>query len=210
MNNCNLEFETAHRAKGLTVIVGVDEAGRGPLAGPVVAGAAVLPEDFRHAKLTDSKKLSHAAREIIYQQLKADGRLHLATAIASVQEIDQLNILRATHLAMERAVLALHLDRAPDMVLIDGLEVRGFPFPQQALVGGDGLSLSIAAASILAKVERDRMMAEYAKEFPEYAFEKHKGYGTKLHLQKLADHGPCAIHRMSFAPVAQRTLDFGE
>jgi ribonuclease HII len=203
----NLDYENQHRAAGLHIIIGVDEAGRGPLAGPVVAGAAVLPPDFVHAKLTDSKKLSAAAREKIYLELKADPRLKLATAIATVEEIDQLNILRATHLAMERAVRALGI--APDMVLIDGLPVKGFPFPQQALVGGDALSLSIAAASILAKVERDHLMTAYDTEFPGYGFAQHKGYGTKSHLLALQKLGPCAIHRHSFAPVAQRMLDFG-
>jgi ribonuclease HII len=204
---CSLDFENQHRAAGLTVIVGVDEAGRGPLAGPVVAGAAILPADFTHPKLTDSKKLTAAQREKIYQELKADTRLQLATAIATVEEIDRYNILRATHMAMERAVRALGV--APEMVLIDGLTVKGFPFPQQALVGGDGLSLSIAAASILAKVERDHLMEAYDAEFPNYGFAKHKGYGTKLHLAALQKQGPCTIHRNSFAPVAQMTLDFG-
>lgn len=203
----NLDYENQHRVAGLSVIVGVDEAGRGPLAGPVVAGAALLPADFTHVKLTDSKKLSAAQREKIYHELKSDSRLRLATATASVEEIDKLNILRATHLAMERAVRALGVE--PDMVLIDGLPVKGFPFPQQALVGGDGLSLSIAAASILAKVERDHLMEAYDKEFPGYGFAKHKGYGTKVHLAALQKLGPCGIHRNSFAPVAQMSLDFG-
>lgn len=205
---CTLEFENLHRANGLVVIVGVDEAGRGPLAGPVVAGAAVLPVDFSHPKLNDSKKLSARARDVIYEELKADSRLLLATAEASVAEIDSLNILRATHLAMERAVKALKLEVMPEMVLIDGLPVRGFPFPQQAIVSGDALSLSIAAASILAKVERDRIMHDYAVKFPDYGFDGHKGYGTKAHLAALAKHGPCEIHRRSFAPVAQMTLNF--
>jgi ribonuclease HII len=205
--SCSLDHENQHRAAGLGVIIGVDEAGRGPLAGPVVAGAAILPADFTHPKLTDSKKLTAAQREKIYHELKADSRLQLATAIATVEEIDRHNILRATHMAMERAVRALGVD--PEMVLIDGLPVKGFPFPQQALVGGDGLSLSIAAASILAKVERDHLMEAYDVEFPGYGFAQHKGYGTKLHLAALQKQGPCKIHRNSFAPVAQMTLDFG-
>ncbi len=205
--SCSLDYENQHRAAGLGVIIGVDEAGRGPLAGPVVAGATILPADFTHLKLTDSKKLTAAQREKIYHELKADSRLQLATAIATVEEIDRHNILRATHMAMERAVRALGVD--PEMVLIDGLPVKGFPFPQQALVGGDGLSLSIAAASILAKVERDHLMEAYDVEFPGYGFAQHKGYGTKLHLAALQKHGPCKIHRNSFAPVAQMTLDFG-
>lgn len=207
MNHCSLRFENIHRENGLTVIVGVDEAGRGPLAGPVVAGAACLPPDFSHSKLTDSKKLSHTARAAIYAELRSDSRLRLATAIATVDEIDRLNILKATHLAMARAVKALPI--LAEMVLIDGLPVPGFPYPQQAIVKGDALSLSIAAASILAKVERDRMMMDYAAQFPQYGFDQHKGYGTKFHLAQLSKHGPCEIHRHSFAPVSQRLLDFG-
>lgn len=201
---CTLKFETALRAQGLRCIVGVDEAGRGPLAGPVVAGAVILPENFSHAKLNDSKKLSAKVREEIYAELSADARLRWATALASVAEIDQWNILRATHLAMRRAVEALSL--VPDMVLIDGLPVRDFPFPQQAVVGGDALSLSIAAASIFAKVERDRLMETYDTEYPGYGFAAHKGYGTRTHLMALERLGPCPIHRLSFAPIAQRQL----
>ncbi len=204
--SCTLAYERRHRAAGLHVIMGVDEAGRGPLAGPVVAGAAWLPPDFTHAKLTDSKQLTAAQREKIYAELKADDRLRLATGLATVAEVDQHNILRATHLAMERAVRALGV--VPEMVLIDGLPVRGFPFPQEAIVSGDALSLSIAAASILAKVERDQLMTAYAAKFPGYGFAQHKGYGTRLHLEALQRLGPCAIHRLSFAPVAQRLLDF--
>ena len=202
--SCTLALENAHRSRGLRCIVGVDEAGRGPLAGPVVAGAVILPEDFSHPKLNDSKKLSHKMRAAIFAELHADSRLRRATAQASVAEIDTLNILRATHLAMRRAVEALGV--VPDMVLIDGLPVRDFPFAQQAVVGGDGLSLSIAAASILAKVERDLLMEKYDAEFPEYGFAAHKGYGTRRHLAALEKHGPCPIHRMTFAPLAQPLL----
>lgn len=201
---CTLELENEYRARGLCCVVGVDEAGRGPLAGPVVAGAVLLPEHFTHAKLNDSKKLSAKVREKIYEELRHDARLQWATAQASVAEIDQRNILRATHLAMCRAVEALGL--TPEMVLIDGLPVRDFPFPQQAVVGGDALSLSIAAASIFAKVERDRMMEQYDTTFPEYGFAQHKGYGTIQHLAALEKYGPCPIHRLTFAPIAQRQL----
>ena len=202
--SCTLALENAHRSRGLRCIVGVDEAGRGPLAGPVVAGAVILPADFSHPKLNDSKKLSHKMRAAIFAELHADSRLRRATAQASVAEIDTLNILRATHLAMRRAVEALGV--VPDMVLIDGPPVRDFPFAQQAVVGGDGLSLSIAAASILAKVERDLLMEKYDAEFPEYGFAAHKGYGTRRHLAALEKHGPCPIHRMTFAPLAQPLL----
>ena len=201
---CTLDLENAHRSCGLRCIVGVDEAGRGPLAGPVVAGAVILPADFTHPKLNDSKKLSHKMRVAIFAELCGDSRLRRATAHATVAEIDALNILRATHLAMRRAVEALGVE--PDMVLIDGLPVRDFPFPQQAVVGGDGLSLSIAAASVLAKVERDLLMETYDTEYPGYGFAAHKGYGTRRHLAALEKYGPCPIHRMSFAPLAQPLL----
>lgn len=200
-------FENIHRASGWRVIAGVDEAGRGPLAGPVVAGAVVLPEDFMSTGLDDSKKLTAARRERLYEALVADGRVRWAVAEASVEEIDRLNILRATHLAMRRAVAALG-GPEPDMVLIDGLPVRDFPWPQQAVVKGDALSLSIAAASIIAKVERDRIMLALEAAFPLYQFGSHKGYGTAAHLATLQQHGPSPHHRRSFQPVAQRVLDF--
>lgn len=205
---CSLRFENRHRRSGFSVIVGVDEAGRGPLAGPVVVGAVILPKTFQHPKLNDSKKLDHKTREQIYGELTTDSRVKFASALATVEEIDRHNILRATHMAMERAVRALEV--APDIVLIDGLRVPNFPFHHEGIVKGDGISFSIAAASIIAKVERDRIMQNYALEYPNYAFDSHKGYGTKLHLTKLATHGPCPIHRTSFQPVAQRTFDFGE
>jgi ribonuclease HII len=203
----DFQFETIHRAAGCRVIVGVDEAGRGPLAGPVVAGAVVLPEDFTLAGLDDSKKLTAARRDRIYEELVADPRVRWAAGLADVEEIDRLNILRATHLAMRRAVAALG-SVEPDMVLIDGLPVRDFPWPQQAVVKGDALSLSIAAASIIAKVERDRIMLALDAAFPLYQFASHKGYGTAAHLTALQQHGPSPHHRRSFQPVAQLTLDF--
>ena len=203
----DFQFEAVHRAAGCRVIAGVDEAGRGPLAGPVVAGAVVLPEDFANEWLDDSKKLTEARRERLYEELTQDGRVRFASGWAGVEEIDRLNILRATHLAMRRAVAALG-DPGPDMVLIDGLPVREFGWPQQAVVKGDTLSLSIAAASIIAKVERDRLMLALDKEFPDYQFARHKGYGTAVHLAALQHYGPSPHHRRSFQPVAQLTLDF--
>jgi ribonuclease HII len=190
------------------VIAGVDEAGRGPLAGPVMAGAVVLPEDFRHEWLNDSKKLSPAKRDELFEELTGNPLVRWAFAEASVEEIDRLNILRATHLAMRRAVASL-TEPPPDMVLIDGLPVRDFPWPQQAVVKGDSLSLSIAAASIIAKVARDRRMLELDAALPQYGFACHKGYGTAAHLAALQQHGPSPHHRRSFQPVAQLTLDFG-
>ncbi len=204
----DFQFESIHRAAGRTLIAGVDEAGRGPLAGPVVAGAVILPRDFRNQWLDDSKKLTEARRERLYAELTEDPRVRWASGLASVEEIDRLNILRATHLAMRRAVAALD-GPEPEMVLIDGLPVRDFPWPQEAGVKGDALSLSIAAASIIAKVERDRLMLALDKLFPDYQFARHKGYGTALHLSALQLYGPSPHHRRSFQPVAQLSLDFG-
>ena len=203
---CSFRHERALRKAGVEIIAGIDEAGRGPLAGPVVAAAVVLPERFRHKSLTDSKQLSAAVREEIYAELTAEGRgITWAVSVAGHEEIDRINILRATHQAMRRAVTALAL--APQHVLIDGLPVRPFPIPQTALVGGDGLSLSIAAASVIAKVTRDRIMQEMDALYPKYQFSQHKGYGTALHLAMLRVHGPCPIHRRTFLPVRQAQLE---
>lgn len=203
---CSLEHEESLRAAGFFYVAGVDEAGRGPLAGPVVVAAVILPKGFSHPKLNDSKKLTEKAREAIFSELSA--QTDIASAIVEIQpeEIDRINILKATHEGMRRAVAALCPQ--PDHVLIDGLPVHPFPKPQTALVGGDGISLSIAAASVLAKVTRDKRMQEWDAVYPEYAFAKHKGYGTALHLERLRTHGPSPIHRRSFAPVAQAFLPF--
>jgi ribonuclease HII len=200
----DLAFESALRARGLRWIAGVDEAGRGPLAGPVSAAAVILPPGFSCPGLDDSKKTSAARRETLYQLLTENPDVIWAVAMAGCEEIDRLNILRATHLAMRRAVEALN--PSPDHCLIDGLPVRDFPFPHDAIVKGDGLSLSIAAASIIAKVTRDRMMREIDREFPQFGFARHQGYGTKAHLEALRIHGPCRHHRRSFQPVAQLSL----
>jgi ribonuclease HII len=170
----------------------------------VVAAAVVLPEGFTHSKLTDSKKLSPKARESIYEELLENPEVCHAVVALDSGEIDRLNILRATHEAMRRAVL--QLPAPPDHALIDGLPVRPFPIAQTALVGGDGLSLSIAAASVLAKVTRDRMMLTLDALYPHYAFAKHKGYGTALHMARLNEHGPSPVHRRSFSPVSQLVL----
>jgi ribonuclease HII len=201
----SLENEYRLRAAGHGMIAGIDEAGRGPLAGPVMAAAVILPEDFFHAVLNDSKQLTEKQRETVYLELRADIRLHISCASATVEEIERLNILRASHLAMERAVRGL--PRAPDVCLIDGLPVPRFPWPHEGLVSGDALSFSIAAASIIAKVERDQFMRAMDIEYPQYGFASHKGYGTPQHLERLKEHGPCPLHRRTFQPIAQLTLD---
>lgn len=200
----NLSLESALRARGLLRIAGIDEAGRGPLAGPVAAAAVILPPNFTLTGLDDSKKISARNREFLYQKLTANTSIQWAVATSSCGEIDQLNILRATHLAMRRAAEALA--PLPDHCLIDGLPVRDFPIPHDAIIKGDGLSLSIAAASIIAKVTRDRIMHQLDGEFPQFGFAKHQGYGTKAHLEALRIHGPCCHHRRSFQPVAQLAL----
>ena len=203
---CGLRHERKLRASGCVHIAGIDEAGRGPLAGPVVAAAAILPQRFRHKTLDDSKKLSPGQREVIYAELTAQAEICWAFAVVETEEIDRINILRATHQAMRRAVAAL--TTMPDHVLIDGLPVHPFPIPQTALVGGDALSFSIAAASVIAKVTRDRIMVEMDQRHPGYEFAQHKGYGTALHLARLKQHGPCPIHRRSFLPVQQAEFPF--
>ena len=197
-------LESALRARGLTSVAGVDEAGRGPLAGPVAAAAVILPAGWSCPGLDDSKKLTPAKRERLYETITADPAVIWALSYAETVEIDRINILRATHAAMARAVEGLA--RAVDHCLIDGLPVPAFPWPHDGVVKGDGKSLSIAAASIIAKVSRDRLMHELSREFPQYGFERHMGYGTKEHLAALLRHGPCRIHRRSFQPVAQLAL----
>ncbi len=203
---CGFRHERKLRAVGCSTIAGIDEAGRGALAGPVVAAAVVLPEKFRHKRLNDSKQLQPEKREEIYRELIGNGLVAWAVGIVGSIEIDEINILRATHRAMRAAVRAL--GQLPDHVLIDGRPVHPFPLPQTALVDGDCLSLSIAAASVIAKVTRDTIMREFCARFPEYCFSQHKGYGTELHLTKLHAHGPCPIHRRSFEPVAQPLFGF--
>jgi len=202
----DLFHEIRLRSEGFIIIAGIDEAGRGPLAGPVTAGAVVLPDDYRHSVLNDSKALTERQREALYAELLADDRVHWSAACVEPEEIDRINILRATWRAMGAAFR--QLARPADIAIIDGRPVRDFPGEHRALVKGDSLSLSIAAASIIAKVHRDRIMVEYASRYPEYGFDQHKGYGTAQHLAALRRHGPCPIHRRSFAPVSQMELDF--
>jgi ribonuclease HII len=201
---CGFRHERKLRANGVTRIAGVDEAGRGALAGPVVAAAVVLPEKFRHPRLNDSKQLAPELREEIYQELIGNSEISWAIGIIDSIEIDRINILRATHKAMRAAIAAFSMP--PDHVLIDGLPVIPFPRPQTAIIDGDCFSLSIAAASVIAKVTRDTMMRDFCAHFPEYCFSQHKGYCTELHLLKLHEFGPCPIHRRSFEPVAQPLL----
>ena len=199
---CDFSRERALRARGIFLVAGVDEAGRGPLAGPVVAAAVILPDDCAIEGLNDSKKLTAKKREHFHAMLTVRADIHWGIGQADVAEIDRLNILRATHLAMARAVAAL--PRKPDHALVDGLPVRGLPVPHTALVAGDTLSLSIAAASIIAKVTRDRLMIALDAEYPQYGFDRHKGYGVREHLEALRSHGPSPVHRRSFQPVAQK------
>lgn len=189
------EFEHKYKEQGYQFICGVDEAGRGPLAGPVCAAAVILPTDIDIPGLNDSKKLTDKKRRelfpIICQQAIAYG-----VAFADHTEIDEINILQATYLAMERAINQLSVK--PDFALIDGNRAKDFGVPLETVVGGDGRSASIAAASVLAKVTRDDYMLKMAEAYPQYGFEVHKGYGTKAHYAAMAEHGPCPIHRMTF------------
>ena len=198
--------ERARLARGCTRIAGVDEVGRGPLAGPVVAAAAVFsPEHIRAGlpkpldEVNDSKKLSAKKRESLFELLQSRDGLEFGIALVEPAEIDRINILGATHRAMNKALAAL--GQAPGHVLVDGRPVASLGPAQTALVKGDSLSYSIAAASILAKVTRDRMMVELDREFPGYGFAAHKGYGTRRHLDALDKLGPCRVHRHSFAPI---------
>lgn len=181
---------------GYKVICGVDEAGRGPLAGPVYAAAVVLPKDFVIDGINDSKKLSEKKREELFEIIK-EKSVAYSIAFASEREIDNINILNATFLAMKRAVNGLY--NKPDFVLIDGNRLPSdIDIPCKAIVKGDSLSDSIGAASILAKVSRDRAMVEFSEIYPQYKFEQHKGYGTKMHIELIKKYGPCRLHRRSF------------
>ena len=205
----SLFHEEELHARGIRPVAGVDEAGRGPLAGPVVAAAVILPDGFELEGLDDSKRLTHEQREGLYVRLTEYASVFFAIAEGTSEEIGQLNILRATHLAMKRSLEGLKENgHSPAHALVDGLPVKGLPVEQTALVGGDGLSLSIAAASILAKVTRDRIMDELDREFPQYGFARHRGYATADHLAMLREHGPCPHHRLGFAPVDQPAFDF--
>ena len=188
-------FEREERESGFSVICGVDEAGRGPLAGPVYAAAVILPYGEEMNGLNDSKKLTERQRNLLYEQIR-ERAVSFAVSSASEREIDELNILNAAMLAMRRAVASLSVQ--PELALVDGNRDPGLGVRTRTIVKGDARSASIAAASILAKVERDRFMLQMAKEYPVYQFERHKGYPTALHYELLKKYGPCPIHRRSF------------
>ena len=189
------EYENKYLAEGFTVVAGTDEAGRGPLAGPVCAAAVILPNGLEIEGLNDSKKISEKKRDMLFDII-CEKAISYGIAYASVEEIDELNILNASQLAMRRAVdmLTPH----PDLVIVDGNIARGFDCKAVTLIKGDAISMSVAAASILAKVSRDRVCAELDKQYPEYMLAKHKGYSTKLHMDLVRKYGPSPIHRKTF------------
>lgn len=193
----NVEYDQAVRdSAGIRLLGGVDEAGRGPLAGPVYAAAVILMPGHVPEGLDDSKKLSEKKRELLYDRITTSAAAW-CVASASVEEIEEVNILQATYLAMQRAVKGLSL--SPELVLVDGNRLPpGLSVPARTIVKGDALSASVAAASILAKVSRDRLMMELDRRYPEYAFAKHKGYGTALHMDRIRTYGPSPVHRPSF------------
>ncbi len=190
-----LEFENMYKEQGYKAVCGVDEAGRGPLAGPVYAAAVIFPEDLVIDGINDSKKLSEKKREELFDVIK-EKAIAYSIASATVEEIEKINILQASLLAMKRAVESLSVPA--DFVMVDGNKLPDLSVPCEAIVKGDARSQSIAAASILAKVSRDRVMKEYAKKYPLYGFEKHKGYASEVHRNAIMEYGPCEIHRMSF------------
>lgn len=192
----NYEYENAAAERGYGFVCGVDEAGRGPLAGPVCAAAVILPPGLVVEGLDDSKKLTEKKREALYEIIK-EKAVACGVAYGTLEEIEELNILEATYIAMNRAVEALSVK--PDFALIDGNRVpRGLTVPCETVVKGDSKSMSVAAASVLAKVTRDRLMLEYDVKYPQYDFKKHKGYGTREHTELIKKYGPCEIHRLSF------------
>ncbi len=188
-------IENEYREKGFNIICGVDEAGRGPLAGPVYAAAVILPSDCVIEGLNDSKKLTEKKREALFDEIK-EKALAYGIASADEKEIDEINILNATFLAMKRAIDLLSV--RPDLALIDGNQKPHTDIEEVTVIKGDAKSMSIAAASVLAKVSRDRFMLEMAEKYPQYEFARHKGYGTKLHYEKIAQYGVCDIHRRTF------------
>lgn len=194
-------FERAARQQGFTRIAGIDEAGRGPLAGPVVAVACIIPEDVFIPGVDDSKKLTPQKRQAIFELIKADTRILFGIGIVSHDLIDAINIFQATVQAMHLAVA--NLTCVPDYLLVDGMKLSHPSIPAQKIIKGDQLSQSIAAASIIAKETRDEMMRDYHKQWPHYGFDQHKGYATALHKHALSLHGPCPIHRLTFASLSE-------
>ncbi len=199
------QFDDALRRKGFSIIAGVDEAGRGPIAGPVVAAAVVLKSGVRIAGLRDSKKVSPKKREELYDEIRSSA-LDIGIGIVGSEEIDRLNILRATKIAMQHAIE--NLSNIPDLLIIDALSLPTLPIKQISPIKAESKSASVAAASIIAKVSRDRIMLDYHIQYPVYNFRGHKGYSTKEHLEKLHLYGPCPIHRKSFFNVINLQLPF--
>jgi ribonuclease HII len=193
-------YERALRQQGIALIAGVDEVGRGCLAGPVVAAAVILPSDWADPAINDSKQLTAKQRDALYALIQTHA-VSSGVGIISETVIDAVNILQATYLAMEQALAALRVQ--PAYILIDAVTLKNIAIPQQGIIKGDCLSISIAAASIVAKVTRDRILSDYAQQYPQYGFAAHKGYGTKQHLQAIATFGPCPIHRKTFKGVKE-------
>ncbi|NLI91412.1 MAG: ribonuclease HII [Peptococcaceae bacterium] len=198
-----MQMENELRFEGYRLVAGVDEAGRGPLAGPVIASACILPDKFDLPGLDDSKRLTEKKRQYLAQKIKEQA-VAFSLGSASSREIDLLNILKATKLAMKRALENLQIK--PDYILVDGRDRLNIPFLHKTVIGGDGLCACIAAASILAKVSRDELMCEIHEIYPEYCFDQHKGYGTRMHLEAIYKFGPCPIHRQSFSPIKEIIL----
>ncbi len=200
MQQSRFFFEEEAQSKGYSLVAGVDEAGRGPLAGPLVVAACILPKELHFfSAIDDSKKLSPKKREELYFQITSNPLVVFSVITITAQVIDELNILQATFMGMQKAVESLSIQ--PNFVLVDGNKSPQFKVPSKAIIKGDALSCSIGAASILAKVTRDRLMLEEDKNWPEYGFSIHKGYPTKKHRDVLMDIGPCPIHRLSYSPV---------
>lgn len=199
-----LFYENKYISQGKNLVCGVDEAGRGPLAGPVCAAAVIMPEGLIIDGVNDSKKLTAKKREKLFDIIKNEAVCY-SVAFASASEIDEINILNATHLAMTRAVEGL--EKAPEVVLVDGNSLPKWYYNSEAIVKGDAVCHSIACASILAKVSRDRLMLLEAEKYPQYSFEKHKGYGTKVHVQAIKEYGPCPIHRKTFLKKILKTYE---
>jgi ribonuclease HII len=195
------QLENRYRQMGFPFIAGVDEAGRGPLAGPVVAAAVILPADYRNEGIADSKVLTPLQREQLFVEIR-NVAVSYSVSVISGKQIDDMGILEAVRLGMRQAVMKL--SPTPDFILSDAVPLNVPGIPQQAIIKGDAQVFSIAAASILAKVSRDRLMMKYHKKYPAYGFDRHMGYGTDVHFEAIRKHGPCPIHRMSFSPLSQK------
>lgn len=200
-----VKFEQVARSKGFKCVAGIDEAGRGPLAGPVIAAACVIPEGVFYEGIDDSKQLSEKKRKALFLKLIEDPSISYSVAEVSHLEIDHLNIYQATLKAMKMAVDKLPI--LPDFLLVDGMPLNHRQIPSEKIIHGDSLSQSIAAASIIAKETRDQLMSEFDQMWPQYGFSEHKGYGTKKHLEAIYKYGPCPIHRLSFKPLKTQVIN---